>query len=88
MFSESSKDSATGRAIDRLVQLWPLWILFASGIMGYFKLQYTVEDNKRNIERWQVGAETRREKSREEQEEQNTRITRVEKDIEWLKKSK
>ena len=72
-----TESQITGMA-DRIVRLWPLIALLVGGIVGYLKLQWTVEDVSKAQESWKKGSEERREKNHEEIDAIKTRLVIIE----------
>lgn len=76
-----------GRILRKLIELWPLWLTVLGGIAACFKFYFTVTDLDAGQKKWQASSEQRREKNHDEMEDLRIRMTRLECDNEWIKRS-
>ena len=65
-------------AIDRLMKMWPVLFVIGTGVAGYMKLYWEVQELKKGQERWQTGSEQRRERNHEEIDDIKNRLTKLE----------
>ena len=66
------------QVISRLIELWPIWGLLATGLVAGIRFYSTVNDLAADQKAWRASAEQRRERTRQEMEEIRQRITVLE----------
>jgi hypothetical protein len=73
---------------ERILKWLPALLILGSGVVGFLKLSWTMDQWEANESHWQASAETRREKQDQQMDAILTRLTRDETNIEWLEKTK
>lgn len=68
----------TDQIISRAIELWPLWITLAGGIVTAVNFYETVKDLAAKQKNWEVNSEARRDANRKEFEQINTRLAVIE----------
>lgn len=68
----------TDQIISRAIELWPLWLALAGGVVTTVNFYQTVKDLSTKQKNWEVNSEARRENNRKEIEQINTRLTVIE----------
>jgi len=64
----------TDQIVSKMIELWPIWALLASGVVGGLKLKWMADDLRNDVD--SIIAKDVPEEHR---------MTAMEKDIEWLK---
>jgi hypothetical protein len=73
------------RIFRKAIELWPLWLTVAGGIVACIKFYFTVADLAAGQARWQANAEQRRDRTRNEMDEIRLDIRQLQTDVDWLK---
>jgi hypothetical protein len=71
-------DGQDRRAAKSFLDHWQLIIMLLAGAIACVKFYFTVQDLSIGQKKWQESSETRREKSRDENEAIRTRLTKLE----------
>lgn len=75
----------TDQFISKIIELWPVWGLLAAGTVSSITFWNKVNDLWSEQKAWKGNIEQRREVARNEDAKRDDRLTRLEKDVEWLK---
>lgn len=78
----------TDQIISRLMELWPIWMLLAGGLVTAINFYNTVNNLANDEKSWKQTIEARRDANRKEEEAIEIRLTKLETDLDWIKKDK
>lgn len=75
----------TDQFLSKMIELWPVWALLATGTVTGINFYNRVNDLVADQKAWKATTEDRRSRSREDDAKRDDRLTRLEKDVEWIK---
>lgn len=78
MEEREDKVRKSDQIISRVVEMWPIWALLASGVVAGINFYTTVNSLAADQKAWKVSSEARREKTRDEMEAIRTRLSILE----------
>lgn len=68
----------TDQIVSRAIELWPLWLTLAGGVVTAVNFYQNVKDLSEKQKSWQATSDARRDANRKEFEDINTRLTIIE----------
>lgn len=77
----------TDQFITKVIELWPVWALLATGTVTGINFYNKVNDLVNDQRAWKGTTEQRRAESQKDIESLRTRIAVLETDVGWLKRS-